>query len=105
MDDVGRIVKCNPKVETLFGWMASEVLDKLLIETIIPHRYREAHQKGLKHFLETGEGPVLGSTIEIQALNKGNAEIDVALSISPAMVNDRRLFIGFVRDITERRKA
>ena len=105
IDAEGRIVKWNPKSETIFGWTAGEVLEKPLSETIIPHRYREAHEKGLKRFLETGEGPVLGTTIEIRALNKNNVEFDVALSISPTLVQGKNLFIGFVRDITERKLA
>jgi PAS domain S-box-containing protein len=105
MDEEGAIVKWNPKAEVLFGWKAEEVTGKLLSETIIPHRYREAHQKGLKHFLKTKEGPVLGATIEIQAINKNNTAFDVALSISPTIVKDKYLFIGFVHDITDRKKA
>lgn len=105
IDSEGKITKWNSMSETLFGWSADEVLGKPLSETIIPHRYREAHKKGMKHFLKTGEGPVLGKAIEIQALNKNNIEFDVALSISPTIVNEKHVFIGFIRDITERKKA
>ena len=105
IDDEGRIMKWNQKSETLFGWNADEVLGKLLSEIIIPNRYRTAHQKGLKYFLETGEGPVLDKTIEIQAINKKNIEFDVALSISPTIVNKKHLFIGFIRDIREKKEA
>ena len=105
MDDGGKIMKWNSMAEILFGWTTDEVLGRPLSEIIIPHRYREAHQKGLKHFLKTGEGPVLGKTIEIQAINRNNIEFEVALSISPTMVNEKHLFIGFIRDITERKKS
>lgn len=105
INDEGRIIKWNSKSETLFGWMADEVMGLLLGEVIIPSRYREAHKAGLNHFLKTGEGPVLGKTIEIQALNKNNIEFDVALSISPTYVNGKCLFIGFIRDITEKKRA
>jgi PAS domain S-box-containing protein len=105
INEEGKIVKWNPKSETMFGWTSGEVLDKLLSEIIIPPRYREAHQRGMKHFLKTGEGPVLGETIEIQALNKNNIEFDIALSISPTIINEKQFFIGFIRDITERIQA
>jgi len=105
IDKEGVIVNWNPKAETLFGWKPEEVTGRLLSETIIPHRYREAHTAGIKHFLQTGEGPVLNKAIEIQALHKNNVELDVALSISPALVNEKKLFIGFIRDITEQKKA
>ena len=61
IDHDGLIIKWNSKSEILFGWKAEEVMNKPLSETIIPSRYREAHTAGLKHFLETGEGPVLGN--------------------------------------------
>ena len=105
IDREGMVVNWNPKAETLFGWKEKEVLGKPLSETIIPHRYREAHKKGMEHFLKTGQGPVLGKTIEIQAINKSNFEFEVALSISPTVIESGYLFIGFIRDITMQKKA
>ena len=105
IDEKGVVVNWNPKAELLFGWKQEEVTGKSLTETIIPHRYRQAHKEGMKNFLETGEGPVLNKAIEIQALHKNNREFDVALSISPTLVNGEHLFIGFIRDITEQKKA
>jgi PAS domain S-box-containing protein len=104
IDEEGTIIKWNPKAEILFGWAAVEAIGKPLSETIIPHRYREAHKNGLNRFLATGEASVIGKTIEIKALNKNNAEFDVALSVSPTLVDNKPLFIGFVRDITEQKK-
>lgn len=105
MDQQGFVVQWNPKAETLFGWKAKEVMGKLLSDIIIPHPFREAHQKGMEHFLKTGVGPVLNTTIEVRALDKNNNEFDVALSISPTLVRDGYLFIGFIRDITLQKKA
>jgi len=105
IDEHGKITKWNPMAEALFGWKAAEVVGRLLSETIIPQRYRDAHKKGLKDFFKTGEGPVLNKTIEIHALRKDNLEFDVALRISPAFVNNTYLFIGFIRDITEQKKT
>jgi len=105
INDNGKIIKWNLKAELMFGWTETEVMNQPLTETIIPHRYRDAHTKGLRHFLQTGEGVVLNNTIEITALKKDNTEFDVALSISSAIVNGKYLFTGFVRDITEKKRA
>ncbi|MDO6433371.1 PAS domain S-box protein [Flavitalea sp. BT771] len=105
MDELGRISKWNPRAEAIFGWTAGEVTGSNLNEVIIPHRYRDAHQKGLARCLETGKSTVSGKTIEIQALDKSGAELDVALRISPAVRQGRRHFIGFIRDISEQKKA
>lgn len=106
IDDKGVIIKWNPKAETLFGWRETEVLGKLLSETIIPQRFRETHKKGLKHFLRTGEGALLGKVVETCALTKENTELDIALSIAASpKVNNKYMFIGFVRDVTKHKKA
>jgi PAS domain S-box-containing protein len=106
INESGRIVKWNPKAETIFGWTEKEVTGKLLSETIIPDRFREVHTKGLKNFLRTGEGPLLGKVIETCAVTKNNTELDVALHIAATpKIKGHHLFIGFVRDITEQKKA
>jgi PAS domain S-box-containing protein len=105
INDLGTIVKWNPKAKTLFGWTEEEALGQSLNNTIIPHRYRESHEKGLSHFLQTGESSIMGKTIEIVAVNKNKIELNVALSISPTRLKDKHFFIGFIRDITEQKKA
>ncbi len=105
MDEDGTIVKWNAKAESMLGWKQNEVLGKILGEIIIPERFREAHQKGMQHFLRTGEGIVIGKVLEIQALTKEGKETDIALNIAAsAGVKNQLLFIGFIRDITDRKK-
>ena len=105
IDERGTIIKWNPKAETIFGWQSAEVVGRSLQETIIPPRYREVYQAGLRQFIEKGDGPALGKTIEIQAINKNEVELDVAISISPTLVDGKYVFIGFVRDITDHKHA
>jgi PAS domain S-box-containing protein len=101
----GDIVNWNPRAELLFGWAKEEVLNRPLGEIVIPERYRELHKKGMRHYLKTGEAQVLGKTVEIQAINREGIEFDVALSISPTVTNGQLLFIGFIRDISEKKRA
>ncbi|HLG38716.1 MAG TPA: PAS domain-containing protein, partial [Chitinophagaceae bacterium] len=56
INEEGKVIKWNPMAESILGWRETEVLGKLLSDTIIPERFREVHKKGLKHFLRTGEG-------------------------------------------------
>ena len=106
IEDSGNIVKWNPKAETLFGWKETEVIGKSLAATIIPERFREVHKKGMRHFLQTGEGPILGKVIETCALTKSGNELDIALNIAASpKINNRHLFIGFLRDISGQKRA
>ncbi len=103
IDEEGIIHQWNPKAEILFGWEAKEVVGKFLHNVIIPMQYREAHQKGMKRFLQTGEGPVLNKAILLPALKKDHSEFDAEITISPTRIQQKYFFIGFISDVTYRR--
>ena len=106
MDEHGAITDWNPQAEETFGWSRDEVLGKILADTIIPEQYRVSHRVGLAHYLATGEGPVLGKVLELSALNRDGREFPVELAISPASApGGNALFVGFLRDITDRKKS
>lgn len=101
----GIIISWNPEAERIFGWSKHEVLGRLLTETIIPERYNHMHTKGMEHFLKTGEGPVMNKPVEMFAVTKDQIEIPVELKISATKINNSHIFIGFLRDISLRKKS
>ncbi len=105
MDREGRINYWNPQAEQIFGWSRQEVLGRMVAETIIPPRYREAHQQGLQRFLETGLGPVLNQRLELSALHRDGHEFPVELTISAVPWQGTYLFGAFIHDITARKQA
>jgi two-component system, sensor histidine kinase and response regulator len=105
MDSSGRIIDWNQRAEMTFGWLRSEVMGQRLSEKIIPARYRDAHEKGLFHFLDSGEGPVLNKRIEITALHRKGHEFPVELTVTNLRGTQSHIFAAFVRDITERKRA
>ncbi len=105
MDGDGVIRSWSAQAERVFGWPASEVIGRSLSATIIPPRYREAHRRGLAHFLVSEEGPVLNRRIEITGLRRDGQEFPVELTITPVRLGGVWLFSAFVRDISERRLA
>src|SRR5438093_175144 len=82
IDIDGRIIAWSGQAEKLFGWSAADVLHRRLSETIIPAAYREAHERGLARFRETGEGPVLNRRIELSAVRRDGTEFRVELAPS-----------------------
>ena len=105
MSEKGVITGWNAQATAIFGWIEDEVKGRRVGETIIPHRYREAHEIGLAKFLSSGEGPVLNQRIEISALRKSGEEFPIELAISPTRTPEGYFFSAFVRDITSRKKA
>lgn len=105
IDEKGSIISWNRQAEKIFGWPRLEVTGKLLAEVIIPHQHREAHTRGMKRFLETKEGSVLGKTLELTALHRDAREFSVELTIWPIQTKQGYQFNAFLRDITECKKA
>ena len=105
INELQEIIEWNPRAEAIFGYSFEEIRGKTLSGTIIPPRYREAHLKGMQHFLETGEGPILNKTVEITALNKKGHEFYINLSISNVKVDEGWVFIAFLSDISKRKST
>lgn len=105
IDRNGVVTEWNRQAEAIFGYRDDEVIGKTLTETIIPHSYREAHDNGMKHYLSTGEGPVLNQKIEITALRKSGEEFPVELAIIPIVMKGEHSFTAFISDITIQKKV
>jgi len=103
-DHSGRIVSWNRAATRILGYSEEESLGKRL-EMIIPERFHEAHRQGMKRYTETGEGHVIGSTVELAACTKGGKEVPIELSLSTWTVREERYYTGIIRDIGERKRA
>jgi len=105
IDESGNILEFNPAAESTFGYRREHVIGKNMSDLIIPKNYRDAHRAGMRRYLETGFGPVLNKRIEISALHASGAEFDVELAITTMDGSDGKIFIGYLRDITERKRS
>lgn len=101
----GKVVAWSPLAEKLFGWRADEARNRKMADLIIPGRYRDDHDRGLRHYHETGHGPLLRKRVEITALRRNGEEFPIEFSISPFDHDGTQVFIGFVRDITKSRRT
>jgi PAS domain S-box-containing protein len=105
MDAGGLVNEWNAQSEAIFGWSRAEAVGKRLSDLVIPQHMREAHERGLRHFLRTGEGPVLSRRIEIVGLHRAGHELPIELSIAPVYAEGTVHFSAFLRDITARKQA
>ena len=100
MNADGIITSWNKQAEEIFGWTRSEAAGRRMSETIIPQQYRLTHERGLRHFLETGQGAILNQRIEITALRRDGEEFPVELTVTPLKSGDKWSFSSFIRDIS-----
>lgn len=103
LDDDERISYWNAAAEKIFGYSKEEVVGKRLHTLIIPVVFRDRHLEGFKEFQITGQGPVIGKTVELTALRRGGEEFPIELSLSGVQIKGKWNAIGTIRDITERK--
>jgi len=105
MDDNGSVSYWNEAAEEIFGYSAQEALGKEMHTFLAPPKYFGAYEKGVRNFKETGQGPVVGQTLELTAMRGDGSEFPIELSISAVQIKGRWHSIGILRDISERKKA
>jgi len=101
MDTVGKITSWNKQAEIVFGWSHREAIGQHMSHLIIPEQQRMAHERGLRHFLATGEGPILQRRVEIMAIRRSGVEFPVELEVMPMRLGQEWVFSAFIRDITD----
>jgi len=105
IDHEGRIFEWNPAAERMFGYRRADVLGKELGETIIPEALRERYRREMGQHLASGGGAVIGKRVELTAVRAGGVEFPVELAISRIPTEGSPIFTGFIRDITDRKRA
>lgn len=103
-DASGRVVDWNPAAEEMFGYGREEILGEPLT-VLMPERFRESHEAGIRRYLETGDAKVLGETVELHGLRADGTEFPIELTIDTWSADDERFFSGIIRDITERKRT
>ena len=105
MDADGRITEFNPAAQRIFGFARADAIGRSMADLIIPPAYRARHVEGLRRYLETGETRILGKRIELPAQRADGTEFPAELAITCVPGEPQPAFIGYMRDITDRKRA
>ena len=104
MDENGAILLANAAALRVFGYDPTELIGKPLT-LLMPEYMRKLHEKGFKGYLATGERHINWQGTELTGLRKNGQEFPVEISFGELVKNGRRIFTGFIRDISERKRA
>jgi PAS domain S-box-containing protein len=104
IDDHGRVESANPAAEKIFGYTAAELTGKN-ISVLMPMPDRAAHDGYLANYLRTGHAKIIGIGREVTGRRKDGTVFAMDLSVSEVKLGNRRLFTGFIRDISARKEA
>lgn len=105
MDNMQRVTLFNPAAETMFGYVAAEIVGQSL-DVLLPERFRIVHSDHVRSFGEAGAAiRRMGAARAITGLRKNGEEFQIEASISHVEVETERIFTVIMRDITERERA
>ncbi len=104
-DSSDEAIYWNPSAERIFGYSATEIAGKCVHELLVPENLRAKAIGGYKLFMTTGQGPVVGKTLPLQALRKDGSEVSIELSVSAMRQAGTWHALGIARDVTRRKEA
>jgi len=104
IDERGKVASFSASAQRIFGYAESEVIGRN-VSMLMPHPYRSEHDGYLARYIATGEARVIGIGREVTGRRKDGEHFPLELSISEATHDGQPLFIGIVRDITERKRV
>jgi PAS domain S-box-containing protein len=105
LDELGTIESLNPAAAAMFGYAPQEVVGKH-VNILLPERLRQGHTPKMTHFRRTGEPSTMtGTSVESVGLCKNGSEFPIQISIREMVDEGNRMFVGIVRDVSERKHA
>lgn len=104
IDMRGAIVSFSAAAQRMFQYAESDVLGEN-ISMLMPSPDRERHDGYIHHYLTTGEKRIIGIGRLTSARRRDGSTFPIELSVGEVQDQGRRLFTGFIRDLTERQQA
>jgi PAS domain S-box-containing protein len=104
IDESSTILFANRAAERTFGYSAKEMLGQKLT-MLMPEDKRAGHRQGVARHLSTGRKQIPWQSVELPGRHKDGHIFPMEISIGVFIKNDRKIFTGIARDITERKRT
>lgn len=103
IDESGTIESFNNGATKIFGYSPEEIMGKK-VKTLMPEKIHGKHQNCLLN-LNAVPLPATGKHVELMGMHKDGSYMPLELAVNETRLGDRRLFVGVVRNITQRKQA
>jgi PAS domain S-box-containing protein len=104
INEKSTILFANPAVEKVFGYQREDLLGQNLA-VLMPEHLRHTHKSSVKRYLDTGETHIPWRRVELPGLHKNGTLISLEISFGEFIKDDRHVFTGIIRDISDRKQA
>jgi len=104
IDARGVVLMFNPACEKLLGYSADTVIGEN-VRMLMPQPYRHEHDRYITNYRDTRDPKIIGIGREVIGLRKDGSTFPMDLSVGEARQDGESIFVGIIRDITERKLA
>src|SRR6516225_12312224 len=104
IDANGAIRSVNNATERLFGYAAAELIGQN-VKILMPEPYAGEHDAYLANYLRTGQKKIIRIVREVVGQRKDGSMFPMDLSVGEARDGSNPIFVGIIRDITDRKAA
>jgi two-component system sensor kinase FixL len=104
IDENGIILSFSAAAEKMFGYQEDEVLGEN-VSMLMPSPDRERHDGYLANYRGTGDRKIIGIGRVTNARRRDGNTFPIELSVGEAWVGEKRIFTGFIHDITNRQQT
>jgi two-component system sensor kinase FixL len=104
IDEAGLIRSVSATAEQLFGYSTEEIEGRN-VSMLMPEPYRSEHDRYIQRYLSTGERRIIGIGRVVLGQRRDGGTFPMELSVGEVLLEGRRQFTGFVRDLTERQES
>lgn len=104
ISELGLIASANRSAERIFGWSAAEMLGQN-ITVLMPKLQKTDANEHLGEYLSSKTADMLGQEQETEGLRKDGRRFPITLGVTEIVLDNRPMFIGVVRDISERKQT
>lgn len=104
IDERGIVISFSSAAERLFGYAAAEVIGQN-VKMLMPAHDAQLHDSYLQRYITTGERRIIGIGRIVVGRKADGSEFPMELAVGEALAEGHRIFTGFVRDLTQQRRA
>lgn len=103
IDDNGVIESANPACQNIFGFHPAELRGKN-VTMIMPEEYRATHTQKIQEYISGGRSINIGQRRETTAVRANGEVFPIEISVSEFEINNKKMFMGIIYDITHRKQ-
>jgi diguanylate cyclase (GGDEF)-like protein/PAS domain S-box-containing protein len=103
IDRHGIVQSVNPSSVQAFGYEPDEMVGQN-VKMLMPEPHRSAHDQYLRNYQDTRAAKIIGTGREVEGRRKDGSVFPLELSVTEVTADGEVLYIGVLRDITERKQ-